>query len=375
MNRALISDENNTLRERHLERFNFAPDARTFDCKFIEPGIISYRDQGGGIELLRKETIDKCIQSAIGNPLTIGHVWVTAENRMDVENGIIQEVCFDADDGWFHVKGVVDTDVAKAQMKVKRPSCGYSVTSFGPGGTYHGIRYDKEITGIQFNHLAIVDRPRYEEATFRLNHANSDNSDNMKIFKFLKKLVTRENGADGKPVETVKTVSSEISGNTTVEIDGVEVRLNDLAETWMKQTKDAVVHKAESSDEVEIDGKNVRIHELVEAYRKARCNESEAEAMKKKHENEAKDEEKKERENAAPAAPVPAPAAEPVKRDNAAPGVPEVTAPAPVVNAPKDVQSFNALRSARENGQPTDSGLSLNSGSLQDRLKRGKERY
>jgi hypothetical protein len=369
MNFSLISDENNVLRERHLERFNIAADSKTFDCKFIEPGIISYRDQGGGIELLKKETIDACIQTAIGNPVTIGHVWVTSENRMDVENGIIQEVCYNAEDGWFHVKGMVDTEQAKAEMRVKRPSCGYAVTSFGPGGTYHGIRYDKEITGIQFNHLAIVDRPRYEEATFRLNHAHNDNSENMKIFKFLKKLVTRENGTDGKPVETVKTVSSEISGSTTVEIDGVEVRLNDLAETWMKQTKDAVVHKAESDDEVEIDGKNVRIHELVEAYRKARCNESEAEMAKKKHENEAEAEaEKKKHENEAPK-----PAEE--KRENAAPGVPEVTAPAPVVNTPKDTNAFNALRSARENGQPADSGLSLNSGSLQDRLKRGKERY
>ncbi len=351
MNLALTSDETNTLRERHLERFNFAPDARTFDCKFIEPGIISYRDQGGGIELLRKETIDKCIETVVGNPLTIGHVWVTADNRMEVENGIIQQFYYDSDDGWFHVKGVVDTPQAKVEMQVKRPSCGYAVTSFGPSGTYHGIRYDKEITGIQFNHLAIVDRPRYEEATFRLNHSSNNNSPDMKIFKFLKKLVTRENGADGQPVETVKTVSSEISGNTTVEIDGVEVRLNDLADTWMKQTKDAVVHKAESDDEVEIDGKNVRIHELVAAYRKGRCNESEAE--KKAEKDEKKDDE---------------------KRENAAPGVPVINAPAPVV-ADKDSKSFNALQSARENNQPADSGLSLNSGSLQDRLKRGKERY
>ena len=259
--------DNTVLRHRDLERFNFAPDSRSFDCKFIEPGIISYRDQGGGIELLKKETIDRCMDSVIGNPLTIGHVMVTAENRMDVEHGIIQSWYFNSADGWYYVKGVVDTPRAKALIPVKRPSCGYGVVSFGPGGTYHGIRYDQEITNIKFNHLAIVDKPRYEDATFRLNTIVS-NPDNMNVFKFLKKIVTRENGADGKPVDSTKEESTEIPASTEVEIDGKMVRLNDLADVWMKQTAAAAVSRANGDDEVEIDGKRVKMNELVDCYKK-----------------------------------------------------------------------------------------------------------
>jgi len=263
----MTADSINTLRQLTLERFNFAADAKTFDCKHIEPGIINYRDQGGGFELLKKETIDRCMASVVGNPVTVGHVMVTAENRMEVENGIVQEWYYNSEDGWYHVKGVADTPQAKTLMQVKRPSCGYKVLSFGPGGVYHGIRYDQEITGIEFNHLAIVDKPRYEDATFRLN-TNVSNPEKMNVFKFLQKLVTRENGADGKPVETTKEVATEIPASSEVEIDGKMVRLSELGEVWMKQTAAAAVSRANGDDEVEIDGKRVKMNELVDCYKK-----------------------------------------------------------------------------------------------------------
>lgn len=337
--------DTNVIRARDLERFNFAPDARTFDCKFIEPGIISYRDQGGGIELLRKETIDRCILSAVGNPVTVGHIMVSAENRMDVEEGIVQEWYYDPVDGWYHVKGVAETDKAKTLMKVKRPSCGYKVTSFGPGGVYHGIRYDAEITGIEFNHLAIVDKPRYEGATFRLN-TNVSNPENMNLFKLFKKLVTRENGADGKPVETTKVESIEVPCSTEVEVDGKMVRLNDLADVWMKQTAAAV--RANGDDEVEIDGKRVKMNELVDCYRKnagARVNTAPVETAKPAATELAKTE----------------PKVEPETRENAAP------------DAGKN--AFFTLHSARENAAAPVTVGATNSGSLRDRVERAKGRY
>lgn len=333
----LTADETTTVRARDLERFNLAPDARSFDCKFIEPGIISYRDQGGGIELLKKETIDRCIGTVIGNPVTNGHIMVNAANRMDVEEGIVQEWYYDATDGWYHVRGVAETDKAKTLMKVKRPSCGYKVTSFGPGGVYHGIRYDAEITGIQFNHLAIVDKPRYEDSVFRLNTTVS-NPDKMNLFKLFKKLVTRENGADGKPVESTKVESIEVPGSTEVEVDGKMVKLNELGELWMKQTAEAV--RANGEDEVEIDGKRVKMNELVDCYRKNAT-----------------------RVNAAPVVVAPV-----------APVVEDKTEKKEEKKA--GTESFFTLHAARENAAalPVASGEG-NSGSLRDRVARGAKRY
>lgn len=365
------------------ERFNLAPDGTKFKSRFIEPGLVSYRDTpGGGLELLRKETIDRCLATAIGNPLTIGHVYVTPENRLDVENGVVTGVSYNVEDGWYYCEGTVDTDQARSAIRGgQAPSCAYAVMSFGPGGTYHGIKFDREITDIVFQHLAIVEKPRYEGAIFRLN---SITNQGKIMFKFLKKLVTRKNDADGKVTEAVETHASEVSGETTVEIDGQTVRLNDLASVW--KTQKGQVFNAGAEDEFEIDGTAVRFHELVSAYRKHRCHEAEmakkaeAEAAKTMKETPAQEkqeppmqekqetpaEEKREHEGAmkqnAAAAPAEAPTAAP--------------AAAPVEATPaKSQEHFNQLHFARENSIIEIPKGEVNSGSITDRVKAGQARY
>ena len=258
------------MRYRDGERFNIAADSKTFDCKFIEPGFVSYRDTPGGkLELLKKETLDRCMPSCVGNALTIGHIEVTPENRTEVENGIIQEWYYNSDDGWYHVKGVVDTEPAKQRINAgQRPSCGYKVLALGSGGMDHGIRYDQEILDITFNHLAIVERPRYADAEFRLNSYNVSNP-SMNVIKFLKKLVTPTAGADGKPVTHEVR---EISAETEIEIDGQKVRLNELFQTYLTETVEAL--SATPEDALEISGKAVTMGELTASYRKnkARAN-------------------------------------------------------------------------------------------------------
>lgn len=344
-------------------RFNFAPDSRSFDCKFIEPGIVSYRDvKGGGIELLRKETIDRAIATAVGNALTVGHVIVTAENRMAVENGIVTDFYFDANDGWYHVKGYADTEEAKSRIRRGfKPSCGYIVKSFGPGGMYHGIRYDKEITEIEFNHLAIVDKPRYEDAVFRLNSVSIVSPTNMNVFKFLKKLVTRENGADGKATESTKVESHEVSGETEVVIDGKPVKLNSLVEAHRANSAPEAL-TVSGDDEVEIDGKPVKVSALVEGYRKNSAAPVETPEQKAKREAD----EAAARTNAAPAETpeqkAKREADELAARNNAA--------------AKTGVESFFTLRNARENAAAAaPASTAKNSGTISDRVRTGQEKY
>lgn len=274
-------------------RFNLAPDSKRFRCNFIEPGLVSYRDTpGGGIELLRKETIDRCLASAIGNPLTVGH---TAErNNGDNTHGVIEQVTYDAADGWYYAEGPVDTDEARSRLRRnQRPSCGYAVLEFGPGGTYHGIKYDREITNLEFRHLAIVEKPRYEDAVFRLNAiVSSCSSKSMNVFKFLKTLVTRENGTDGKPVETKKVETSELSGETEIVVDGVPVRLNEAAEIFSAANPAKPV-EASQDDEIEVGGKPVKVSALAESVRAHRKNaaaktEAEQAAVKAKEQETAR---------------------------------------------------------------------------------------
>jgi hypothetical protein len=255
-------------------RFNVAADARTFDCKFIEPGLISYRDHDkGGIELLRRETIERAMPSCVGNPVIVKHKIITSDNRLTYEQGIVTDWYFDPTDGWFHVKGYVDGADAKGRIRRgEKPSCGYIVKSFGPSGKYHDIRYDKEITGLVFNHLAVVEKPRYEDSVFRLNSIHVSQPKNMNVLKFLKKLVTRENGADGKPGATT-VEAHEVPSTTEIEIDGKMVPLSAIAEGYRKNAAAPAGEPAEAltvaaDDEVEIDGAKIKVSDMIAGYRK-----------------------------------------------------------------------------------------------------------
>lgn len=265
------------LREVDAEvRFNLSSDSRTFDCKFIEAGLISYRDhEKGGIELLRRETIQKAMPTCIGNPLTIRHVLVTSTNRLQEEHGIITDWYFNPADGWFYVKGYADTPSAQVKIKAgKKPSCGYIVNSFGPGGKHHDIRYDKELTGITFNHLAIVDKPRFEDAEFRLNSVHVSQTKNMnQLIKLYKAVVARLNGADGKVTESTTVESHEVAGNTEIEIDGVRRPLHEVVAGFRKNSAapapaGEALQLAET-DEIEVEGHGkVKLADVIAGFRK-----------------------------------------------------------------------------------------------------------
>lgn len=258
--------EKMALRYVDADRFNIAPASKKFDCKFLEPGFVSYQDvPGGKMELLKKETIERAMESAVGIPVTVGHTMVTPETRASLEHGTVTGWYFNSDDGWYHVTGTIDTDEALNLIRAgQRPSCGFSVQDLGAGGRDHGIRFDQEITSLTFNHLAIVERPRYAGADFRLNSIVSA-IPTMNVFKFLRKLVTTKT-VDGKPVEETSTVSHEASGDTEVEIDGKMVRLNELFETYLKETAGAFTITPDTA--LEVSGKVVTMGELADAHRK-----------------------------------------------------------------------------------------------------------
>lgn len=321
MSTTLTAPELGTLRNSCGDRFNLSPDAKSFTCKFIEPGLVNYRDQGGGLELLRKDTLDRCMGTAVGNPLIHGHTMIDAANRLTFEEGIVSEWYYNSEDGWYYTKGTADTPRAQRMMSVKKPSCGYQVTSWGPGGMYHGIRYDREITGVKFNHLAIVDKPRYEEATFRFN--------SMNLFKLVYSLLVRQNGADGKPTEAVEPQTLHIPGDALVSIGDKEVRFNELGEMWMKQTAAATTTAQDNNTLVDCgDGLCVKLNELIEAYKATRKNAAADEGAKKQ--------EKADKEKA-------------------------------------DKEAFARLNAARTAGTATPTLTS--SGSMAEKLERGKKSY
>lgn len=339
-------------------RFNFAPEAKVASVKFLTPGLVSYKDMpGGGIELLRKETIDEALASIEGIPLTLDHPDDMSQLvSVDIANGRAGAGRFNADDGWYWCDTTVETDQAKSGIRRGlTPSIGYEVLEWGPGGVYQNIRYNKEIKKIRFNHLAIVSKPRYGDSIFRLNSLTHPDP-TMKVFKLIKKIVTRTNGADGKEIETVTEQKSDVAVDAQLVIDGNPVRLNELGQTILDSAKAIATTQVGQDDEWEIDGQRVKHSELVNCYKNSRKNAADEEEKKKKEEAERKnallmDEQKK--------------AAAEEQRKNAA---------AEEQRKNEGKKAFNELRQAPINGG-NKVVYEQNSGSISEQLERGRKRY
>lgn len=264
------------------ERLNVASEGKRFTCDFIAPGIVNYADMDGGFERLQKDVIEEHLNSLIGAPLTIGHIKTLQPQQGQQSHGRIDKARWNADTGFFVCEGTIETDEARAAIRDgKRPSVGYVVTKYGKPGFDRNIRF-KDIAKIKFHHLGLVDNPRYTEAKIRLNAVQPKPGDKMHVFKWLKS-ITRPK-ADGTGNETVQE-STDLAADSTIEIDGKSVRLNELGVALTeKQTADAAAAKAkkeadelaeaarenEITPEAEIDlgdGKKAKLSEMIAAYK------------------------------------------------------------------------------------------------------------
>ena len=197
----------------HL-KLNFADnEKKRFKAKFIEPGLVHFKDPG--IELLRKETIDASLESFKGCRLVRSH-----KDRATL--GVVDNAYYNAEDGWFYVEGSIDSDEAREKINSGYSvSCGYMVHALGEGGTHNQIKYVDEIKEITFDHLAFELNPRYEEATIRLNGLKT-------MWKWVTQLVKRENAST--PAETILDIQDE----SEIEIGGKKVKLSELVDSYAK---------------------------------------------------------------------------------------------------------------------------------------------
>lgn len=331
------------------ERLNIAASGKRFLSNFIEPGLVDYSDVGGDLELLRKETIDEALNTALGNPLTLGHV-STRINQSELSRltrGTIDKVGYNAESGWFFCGGVVADDSTRERIRRNgKSSCGYTVLEFGPGGTYHNIAYAREITRIKFHHLAIVDNPRYEAADIRLNGKTKPA---MNPIKWIKKVLRPATEAGG--TETTVEETGTLPADTTFELpNGKTARLNELTEAKVKADAVEAAAATERANAIDGDtmieyapGKHAKLNELCTSY--SALGERDNESDEDKTEREEK--EKKDRANAKAKADA---------RENG-------------------TQSFRVLAAARNSPPPVTTERANSANSISEQVQRGRDRY
>ena len=143
---------------------------KDYICNFLEAGVVSYEDVGAGVALLKKETIDRMLSSIVGKPVLIDHKDVTPTDFKKEAVGYVTEAYFNPGTGWFDCKFILTDDKAKKVVEQGYSvSCSFDVLSTAQGGEWHAVKYDEEITGGTFTHLALVTTPRYEECRIFAN--------------------------------------------------------------------------------------------------------------------------------------------------------------------------------------------------------------
>lgn len=239
---------------------------KTYTCKFIEPGLVSYQDCGAGVALVTKETLDKMLNSIIGKPVIIAHSDVTPANMKEHAIGYVTNAYFEPHDGWYYCSFLITDDKGHEVVRNGASvSCGYKVLNTRGGGEWHAIPYNEEIIDGEYEHLALVFTPRYEDSRILVNSKgkkivienNNTQEEEKPMFGFLKKK------NDKGELEKIKT---DLSTHFVKLENGKKVSLKELIDLRNSQKKqEENTHAVEDVIETE-DGVEIKISELVDLH-------------------------------------------------------------------------------------------------------------
>lgn len=235
-----------------------------FTCSFLEPGLVSYENEGLGKCYLDKPALDKLCPTFVGKPI------VNAEDHVDgmrpedldrVAKGYISNVYWK--DGWYYADCIVFDDKTKADMKSGKysVSCAYEVTSADDkGGIKNNINYEQEVLDGVGTHIAVVKNPRYGQAKILLNSIGGNM--NKMIKGWFKSLLN-------------KSAKNEISPEDIVDVDGEKVSIGDLQESVEDEQAEEVAKAAEPKEQeinpdsvIQIGDKSVTLQNAINIYKK-----------------------------------------------------------------------------------------------------------
>ena len=244
-------------------------------ARHMKQGVANY-PENKEIIYISNETIADMAKTFVGKPVFVHHQNIDLNNLKEQMDGVVSDSFWNKYDGEWWVKFIAITDKCKDAIKKgwKVSNC-YDNLVRGNGGTCIDVKYDSEIIGGVFNHLAIVENPRYENAEiYTEDEYNRYNE--MKKQKLDK--ISNSKG------ETMKNkIMNEVDVKDLLLADDTEMTVGQAIEVYMNAKK--VIDK--NAEILLSNGKKVLVSELINA-----CKKNEEEDAKK--ENEDDKEEKKE---------------------------------------------------------------------------------
>lgn len=262
-----------------------------YGCHFY-PGVAEYQEPGKEPYrvFLNEDTIRSMDPTFAGRPVFVMHV-DGVDDKVDElrkeADGWVVESFYNQADGKHWVKFLVVSERGERAIRngMKLSNCYAPRGPFGQGGLWNGVKYEKEIKGGEYEHLAIVPNPRYEESVILTpEQFKKYNEDKIGELKRL---------ANEKGLEPMLKLFKRTKVENSADMDGLEIMLEKSGKVL------SISQLAKEADErysnspmaahpehlVDMgDGAKMTVNDLL-AKHKALCDE--LGAMKKKNEEDA----------------------------------------------------------------------------------------
>lgn len=228
---------------------------------FIEKGVCTYKEER---IYLSQETLQKAMPTMKGRPNVIQHQKVTPENMQELAVGYTSsEGIFNTETASFDVPFLIFDEEGKQKIADGwSVSCAYIPKAFGQGGTWHNTPYDREVTDLEFTHLALVPDPRYEDAKIYENSKDKNMDKKGKWITIRGTHVFIEEGQDVQEALDKQFNKKEIefTGKNTKDLKellGDNLRVSDNGKITVNTEKGNITILKE--DKIKIDGNNIEI--------------------------------------------------------------------------------------------------------------------
>lgn len=250
-----------------------------------------------------------------GRPVYVGHVDdVNMDKLQEEADGFVVRSFFNKADGKHWVEFMVISDKAKEAIRNGwKLSNAYIPKKFSGGGLWHGVEYAKEVEEGEYEHLALVPNPRYEESIIltpeEFRNYNQEKEVELKklsnsitkgaksMFNFFKKTKV-ENDADFESMSVVLPKSKKEMSISDIlfAIDEMHIKVKNEEsekEEEKEENESSVPKDAETMANmdhyVQCGDKKMKLNEMVDDYMKMKSSMEEPKEEPKK-ENEEEEE-------------------------------------------------------------------------------------
>lgn len=242
------------------------------------PGIAQYSEIGKDPYrvFLNEDTLRKMDASFAARPVFVLHV-DDVKDDLDAlrgeADGWVTKSFYNEKDGKHWVEFIAVSERCKRAIADGwRVSNAYVPTDYGPSGTWNGMDYQRQITNGEYEHLAIVPNPRYEESVilspeqFKAYNKAKDNELEklrnskerpMKLKDLLFRKTKVDNAADFESLTVLLPKSKK-------EISVLDLIAN--ADDLEERAADAL---ADADATVMVDDLKMKVSDLVEKYKEA----------------------------------------------------------------------------------------------------------